>query len=868
MTKELLKIDLDDIKNRYVNDGDLICCSVDTANYPHIQPIVFLKDDVFYNISNEDSRTIYNSRFKEHISDTEEIFSPLYERFLPNELFLLNRFADNKSKWSAADPYFFAFGNDTLPITNHQALEVFDGFFSLENDFFVPKHNELLELLKNKIDKGITNRFYVKTQDTVFGPFEAKKIETNSVKLAAVTINNDTIYEWNYSTIKNDSIFEFSEPERNNKIIRSITSGWLKKEDSKKSIIFKPDSEILKWVSQRTKKSCSLTKSDYKKFEEITKAFLSYEVNSDEKFIYKRAIKLIEKSKENKKIVDGFIDFLPGSSIITEKLEALEKEAEETLYKNKIIKKENKEIDEEIKNNTQIKNDLLNKIEELKKKTEFEQIEVTKRENEELTLQIKKDETLRKESEKREKYSELYKINAEIRKKENAIEDLKEKERELSAVITDLSDQFINKQKEAHSSLRELIKSKTHFDFISGRNFEDENKTVEDFSPIIIDSFYKNVLEDTGFVSHEKFLLDKIATSLKYYGRNYDNNFIANVLISLYQNMGTIFAGLPGTGKTSLARIISKILTKDNRKVVEIPVARGWSSQKDFIGFYNPLSKKFIPTNEKMYSLLRLSDEEVSLKTYKENNIGIVILDEANLSPMEHYWSSFYNLTDSRVDDENMLEINIGTEAELKFANNIRFISTINIDQTTEELSPRILDRCNVIRIPTDNISYTHSANKYNSQTDIEINFSDIIKLFNLKDFNNGLTPEDLENESYKKIYLEYCKTKDALKKLKITVSPRIDNAFTDYFLTALRFMPEYKALDYFIAQRLLTKIDGQGEAYKKNLAILLEKLKEIFINDHSTKSFKNDSIEILEEIIETGSESEFYNNYNYFLIS
>jgi ABC-type Mn2+/Zn2+ transport system ATPase subunit len=57
--------------------------------------------------------------------------------------------------------------------------------------------------------------------------------------------------------------------------------------------------------------------------------------------------------------------------------------------------------------------------------------------------------------------------------------------------------------------------------------------------------------------------------------------------------MLTIFAGLPGTGKSTLDRKIANILSPAER-IVEIPVARGWTSQKDIIGFVNPLTPPFL----------------------------------------------------------------------------------------------------------------------------------------------------------------------------------------------------------------------------------------------------------------------------------
>ena len=179
-----------------------------------------------------------------------------------------------------------------------------------------------------------------------------------------------------------------------------------------------------------------------------------------------------------------------------------------------------------------------------------------------------------------------------------------------------------------------------------------------------------------------------------------------NLLISIFQNTLTVFAGVPGTGKTTLARLLSNILAPKDR-IREVSVNRGWSSQKDFIGFVNPLTKKFHSSSTDIYSLLKQMDYETKEKMFLESPLSFIILDEANLSPLEHYWSSFYNLTDS----SGKLEIQLGHKEKVEFHNNLRFIGTINYDHTTEELSPRVLDRINIIQLPSNTESNELNAN-------------------------------------------------------------------------------------------------------------------------------------------------------------
>ncbi|GAW90791.1 hypothetical protein FPS14_contig00118-0001 [Flavobacterium psychrophilum] len=120
-------------------------------------------------------------------------------------------------------------------------------------------------------------------------------------------------------------------------------------------------------------------------------------------------------------------------------------------------------------------------------------------------------------------------------------------------------------------------------------------------------------------------------------------------------------------------------------------------------------------------------DEEIYLNT----PMSFIILDEANLSPLEHYWSSFYNLTDST----GMLEVKLGHNETIKFPNNLRFIGTINYDHTTEELSPRVLDRINIIQLnKSEDINFSNISNS--KIKNIQLSFKRCIEFFELTDNN------------------------------------------------------------------------------------------------------------------------------------
>jgi ATP-dependent Lon protease len=60
---------------------------------------------------------------------------------------------------------------------------------------------------------------------------------------------------------------------------------------------------------------------------------------------------------------------------------------------------------------------------------------------------------------------------------------------------------------------------------------------------------------------------------------------IINLIVSTQQSFICFLAGLPGVGKTSLSRIFVQSQGLEKR-FKEVSVARGWTSQKDLIGFF------------------------------------------------------------------------------------------------------------------------------------------------------------------------------------------------------------------------------------------------------------------------------------------
>ena len=300
--------------------------------------------------------------------------------------------------------------------------------------------------------------------------------------------------------------------------------------------------------------------------------------------------------------------------------------------------------------------------------------------------------------------------------------------------------------------------------------------------------------------------------------RDVTPNDVANYLICITQGFITTFAGEPGTGKTSLCNILAKALglaaNAPQKRFVDISVERGWSSHKDFIGYYNPLSKKMERSNGEVFDAFELMDTECGCDNSKIAPF-IILLDEANLSPIEHYWAAFLRNCDfTSVSNRS---IPLGGVKSFKLPEHLRFLATVNFDHTTEELSPRFLDRSWVIMLEPTRID---------DGIDEEIdNVEDMVSFGTMRDAfcvaEDDVIDEVIQDKwnAIQKIFRDH----------SLQIMPRNQKMVKNYCAVGCRCMErdtpatKYAPLDYAFSQKILPTINGNGENYRLLIEDLLK---------------------------------------------
>ena len=172
----------------------------------------------------------------------------------------------------------------------------------------------------------------------------------------------------------------------------------------------------------------------------------------------------------------------------------------------------------------------------------------------------------------------------------------------------------------------------------------------------------------------------------------------AVMAVSLTKNI-LILTGNPGVGKSSLAID----LLDDNERKLIVPVGSTWRGREDLLGYVNPISNDFEPTDFTRF----LCKAEAAWRR-NDKRTFLVIFEEFNLSQPEYWFADILVRSQYPEDQEKLRMIELGgkgirgittTSSKVFISPALRFVATINNDHTTLSLSPRVLDRASIIEL-------------------------------------------------------------------------------------------------------------------------------------------------------------------------
>lgn len=297
----------------------------------------------------------------------------------------------------------------------------------------------------------------------------------------------------------------------------------------------------------------------------------------------------------------------------------------------------------------------------------------------------------------------------------------------------------------------------------------------------------------------------------KKYHLTYNSKDIINFHNSMKSNIFTVLTGLSGTGKSKIVTAYADALgikDGDFNQFNMISVRPFWQDDADLIGFVDNINNNYHPGDS------GIVDTIISANDHPDK-IFIVVFDEMNLARVEYYFSQFLSVLEKDADDRilNLYNSKIQPRlyngdkypANIKIPNNIRFVGTMNIDETTFQVSDKVLDRANVIRLKS--VSFSNRI-KYQNLDDTFDNIECSYDSFNQSIHNDNYSFSERElaffdnlNECIQKCLPNLGIGWRTLNNIERFIS-NVDFYKNDNFDVK-------DALDYQVAQRILPKIRG-----------------------------------------------------------
>jgi MoxR-like ATPase len=280
---------------------------------------------------------------------------------------------------------------------------------------------------------------------------------------------------------------------------------------------------------------------------------------------------------------------------------------------------------------------------------------------------------------------------------------------------------------------------------------------------------------------------------------------------------------MSGTGKSRIVQTYAKALgiSKNSEKLVIIPVRPSWTDDSDLLGYVDTINSTYRAGDSK------LADALVSAcKEENRDKLYIILFDEMNLARIEHYFSQFLSVLE--MENKNLQLYNNSIEGRLynsvvyppniSIHENVMFVGTVNIDESTFHFSDKVLDRSNVISLdvlPFDKLKkLLEESTKRKAE---EIRTADS-KKYTLEDFNKFRNQEQkilLTDRELEFLWALHSLMNNVNKNLGI--GPRIVRQIDIYIknVPQSNYISRKEAFDLQVVQRIMTKIRGSEEMLK-----------------------------------------------------
>jgi len=305
-----------------------------------------------------------------------------------------------------------------------------------------------------------------------------------------------------------------------------------------------------------------------------------------------------------------------------------------------------------------------------------------------------------------------------------------------------------------------------------------------------------------GVMLKEKYLLDYIEHYIASKGYYFDNETLYNYHICLKTRPFVILAGLSGTGKSKLSQLYAAAMghTVQNKRYLRLAVRPSWNDDRYLLGYLNSITGEYV-TEPAVDFILKAEEDR--------DNLYFFCLDEMNLAHVEYYFSQFLSaLEEDNPADRQVPLFSEKVQARLEKTGkcvgvapfllvppNLLFTGTINVDETTQPLSDKVIDRANTIEF---------FAVELDKIPERKLTFTPVPKTVSAAAWQSYITHEP--DTAYRSQIVEISKI---LNKADLGLGYRILRDIELYLANSKNLLEPEVAFDLQVKQRILPRVRG-----------------------------------------------------------
>lgn len=306
----------------------------------------------------------------------------------------------------------------------------------------------------------------------------------------------------------------------------------------------------------------------------------------------------------------------------------------------------------------------------------------------------------------------------------------------------------------------------------------------------------------------EKAFIQRFIRRVRQRGFLYDERDLYNFHISAKSSRLVILAGRSGTGKSGLVRLYGEALGLTPSQVAFLPVRPSWMDDGDILGYLDRNRMLYFPSDTGLAELL------VEASRHPEK-MYIVCFDEMNLARAEYYFAQFISVLEKKENPalqlynpslEERVYNHSDYPARIPLLDNVLFMGTVNVDESTYHFSDKILDRANVITLHQRKFSDMARLTRREVAPEVEVS-ADEYRQFRKDEGVVTLSDEELHLLDDLNAALDERGTSGG-------IGYRVVSDMSRYLSNIPSGSPmnRKEALDMQIVQRVLTKVRGSRE--------------------------------------------------------